>query len=218
MRIVFISLEFTAGTFSGNGVYATSQVRGVHGPQHAQTPELRRRRGSRPVADKAALAVQVRALAALGHEVLVISAKPADHAAAARREGAQQLFEVGRGLGRPALRLPIRPDEPPAASSQPQPAAPWASSFAAQVPVPSWGRLDASAPWREFAAGAQRPELLQAVERFGPQVALGVDWSSLQVLEALAAHPPLQRLPFVFLNYRVFSRTAAGEELRLIKG
>jgi hypothetical protein len=27
MRIVFISLEFTAGTFSGNGVYATSQVK-----------------------------------------------------------------------------------------------------------------------------------------------------------------------------------------------
>ena len=29
MRVVFITLEFTAGTFSGNGVYATSQVRGA---------------------------------------------------------------------------------------------------------------------------------------------------------------------------------------------
>ncbi len=33
MRIVFITLEFTAGTFSGNGVYATSQV-GQRAPAH----------------------------------------------------------------------------------------------------------------------------------------------------------------------------------------
>jgi len=26
MKLVFISIEFTAGTFSGNGVYAASQV------------------------------------------------------------------------------------------------------------------------------------------------------------------------------------------------
>ena len=26
MKLVFISLEFTAGTFSGNGVYAANQV------------------------------------------------------------------------------------------------------------------------------------------------------------------------------------------------
>lgn len=30
MRILFLSLEFSSGTFSGNGVYAMSQVRGLH--------------------------------------------------------------------------------------------------------------------------------------------------------------------------------------------
>ena len=28
MRLVFVSIEFSAGTFSGNGIYATSQVPG----------------------------------------------------------------------------------------------------------------------------------------------------------------------------------------------
>jgi hypothetical protein len=37
MRIVFISLEFTAGTFSGNGVYATSQVKLASDPTHPAT-------------------------------------------------------------------------------------------------------------------------------------------------------------------------------------
>jgi hypothetical protein len=55
--------------------------------------------------------------------------------------------------------------------------------------VPVWGRLDASAPWQEFAQGAGAPALLQEVERFRPDVALGVDWTSLKV-----AGPSLVRL------------------------
>lgn len=38
--------------------------------------------------------MQVRALAQLGHEVLVISGKPTNHAHAPRKEGAQHLHEV----------------------------------------------------------------------------------------------------------------------------
>ena len=61
LPVIFITLEFSAGTFSGNGVYAQSQVR---------------------------------ALASLGHRVLVISGKPHDHHAAPQTQGAERLIEV----------------------------------------------------------------------------------------------------------------------------
>ncbi|KAK9822651.1 hypothetical protein WJX81_003711 [Elliptochloris bilobata] len=61
MKLVFISLEFTAGTFSGNGVYAANQVR---------------------------------ALAGLGHDVLVIAGKPPGHDKAPYASGACCILEV----------------------------------------------------------------------------------------------------------------------------
>ncbi len=50
-----------------------------------------------------------------------------------------------------------------------------------QVPVSTWGRLDASASWQELAEGAAQAQVLQAVEQFKPDVVLGVDWTSLKV-------------------------------------
>jgi hypothetical protein len=44
-----------------------------------------------------------------------------------------------------------------------------------------------------------------------------VNPTAAQVHDALAAHPALQRLPYVYLNYRVFSRTATGDELQLVR-
>jgi hypothetical protein len=158
-RILFISLEFSAATFSGNGIYARSQVR---------------------------------ALAAAGHAVFVLSARPAAHDARPAREGARALEEV---------------------------------------PVGAWGRLDAGGPWAEFAAGTAAPALAARVAAFAPQVALAVDWSGFAAYEALrgamersvlasadggeggdAATALAPALPLVFLNYRVFSRTAEEGE------
>lgn len=39
----------------------------------------------------------------------------------------------------------------------------------------------------------------------------------MQVYDALTAHPPMQHVPYVYLNYRVFSRTATGDDLQLVK-
>jgi hypothetical protein len=51
--------------------------------------------------------------------------------------------------------------------------------------VSSWGRLDAHAPWKEYAAGCSAPDVVEAVQRFKPDVVLGVDWTSLPAYEAL---------------------------------
>ncbi|KAG1669501.1 hypothetical protein FOA52_015668 [Chlamydomonas sp. UWO 241] len=148
LRVLFITLEFSSGTFSGNGIYAQSQVR---------------------------------ALAGLGHQVFVISARPHAHGT-----------EPGSTQG--AVRV-------------------------VEVPVSSWGRLCAAAPYAEFATGGASPEVATAVAAFAPDVAMGVDWSSLPLYRALAQQLAQQQAavpPLVYLNYRVFSRTAQGPELELV--
>ena len=89
-----------------------------------------------------------------------------------------------------------------------------------QVPVTRWGRLDATAPFDEYAAGGSTLEVTAAVASFLPDVVMVVDWSGLdlyrrlrQQLEegGLAVLPPM-----VYLNYRVFSRTATGKDLDLV--
>jgi hypothetical protein len=103
------------------------------------------------------------------------------------------------------------------------------------VELPIWGQLDAGCAWREFAAGAAAPAVAHAVARFAPQAVLGVDWHSLAAYDALAAAlagtaagalaasdaaaataaaPALA--PFIFMNYRVHLRTAAGEDAALL--
>ncbi|GLC36011.1 hypothetical protein PLESTM_000392500 [Pleodorina starrii] len=144
LNILFITLEFRTGTFSGNGVYATAQVR---------------------------------ALAAAGHRLFVISAAPA-HAQPQKDDfGVANIFEV---------------------------------------PVSSWHRLDAGAPWREFAAGVTDEAVVAAVASFAPDVVLAVDWSALPAVRNLAPH--CGGAPYVYLNYRVFTRTAVGQDLDLVRG
>ncbi|CAL8468103.1 g7642 [Coccomyxa elongata] len=147
MRLVFITLEFSASTFSGNGIYARSQVR---------------------------------ALAALGNELLVISGKPAGYQGAPESEGAAKLF---------------------------------------QVELSVWGSLDRSSAWQAFAEGAGSEEVVSAVARFQAGAVLGVDWTSLQAYKNLSAG--LQRSaalvpPYVFMNYRVYHRTASAGDRALI--
>ena len=86
-RLVFISLEFSAATFSGNGVYARSQVPVVYFVRSAERCELACRqwllfRG------------QVRSLCKQQCEVLIICGKPVDHAGPSQTEGAAHLIEV----------------------------------------------------------------------------------------------------------------------------
>ncbi|GIL92824.1 hypothetical protein Vretifemale_20301, partial [Volvox reticuliferus] len=144
LNILFITLEFRTGTFSGNGVYATAQVR---------------------------------ALVADGHQVFVICAAPAHAKAPPDDFGVAKIYEV---------------------------------------PVSSWHRLDAGAPWREFAAGAAEEGPGGMVRAFAPDVILAVDWSALQAVRNLL--PYCNGAPYVYLNYRVFTRTATGHDLELIRG
>ncbi|KAI7843143.1 hypothetical protein COHA_003314 [Chlorella ohadii] len=174
MRLVLLSIEFNAGTFSGNGVYACSQAR---------------------------------ALTQLGHEVLVVAGAPPCHAPAAG--------STGPGHEAPPLAAQIL-----------------------HIELPTWGRLDAACAWRDFAAGACRPDVAAAVAAFGPTAILGVDWHSVAaydaLVEALARHNgsgssssgsgssagsgiAAAAPPYVFLNYRVYHRTASADELAVIE-
>ncbi|KAK9803331.1 hypothetical protein WJX73_003980 [Symbiochloris irregularis] len=84
-----------------------------------------------------------------------------------------------------------------------------------EVPLPSWGRLDRQSPWQEFAAACTRLGAL--VSGFQPQVVWGVDWTSLHPYYEISGrlHPPEEldsgALPYVFMNYRVFSRSVRRE-------
>lgn len=141
MKILFLSLEFSASTFSGNGIYAQSQVRALRGN---------------------------------GHSVLVISGRP-------QSSGDDQAATIDIGI--------------------------------IEVPVSRWGKLDASAPHDEYAAKGSMPSVLKAVQEFKPDVVLQVDWSALNLYLQLRK---VMHVPMVYLNYRVFSRTAAGSELELV--
>ena len=161
LRVLYITLEFRAGAFSGNGVYAQSQAR---------------------------------ALGRAGHRVLVVCGTP----------------DAPDSASAPDLVSPdlVSPD--------------LVSVVALPVPSSKWGRLDVHSPWRAFAdAAGASPDLVSAVRAFDPNVVLGVDWSSLPAWNALRAaldpppdrtfdpfHPP----PFVYANFRVFSRTDPAHE------
>jgi hypothetical protein len=170
LRILFITLEFRAGAFSGNGVYAQSQVR---------------------------------ALAAAGHTLHVLSGRPDDTSSCGEEGAAAVDVDANSGDGDGGrVRVTALP-----------------------LPRGSWGRLDARSGWREFAKAARsNPELTAAVAAFKPDVVLGVDWSSLPAWQALQntilqtpppsnkLQPPLPPLlpPFVYSNFRVFTRTDAA--------
>lgn len=127
MRLVVLTLEFSCGTFSGNGIYCRSQARGI---AHRTTPHPH----------------QVRALAALGHDLLVVAGRPHDapDADSAPTEGAKQLLQVLHKRGN--LYPPHRTH---------------------QVPLPVWNRLDAQSSWQVFADACSQPHIVQAVAAFG---------------------------------------------------
>ena len=91
-----------------------------------------------------------------------------------------------------------------------------------QVPLSSWGRLDASAPYEEFAEGGSSPQIISYVASFSPAIVMMVDWSALELYRRLKQRARdskgLSLAPMVNLNYRVFSRTAIGDELNLVSG
>lgn len=97
-----------------------------------------------------------------------------------------------------------------------------------QIELPTWGQLDAGCSWREFAAGASRPDVAAAVAAFRPAAILGVDWHSVAAYDTLvqalarsgssgcSGGSAAAALPYIFLNYRVYHRTASADELALI--
>ncbi|GBF97548.1 hypothetical protein Rsub_10149 [Raphidocelis subcapitata] len=156
MRLLFITIEYQSGTFSGNGIYSMQQVA---------------------------------ALAAAGHKVMVIAGRPA------------------------------APGDPPAsAAPAAEPAPPAAAAPAAallEVTLPTWGTLDAGCAWEAFASGSAAAAA--AVAAFAPAAVLGVDWHSGAAYAALRARLPAgTRLPYVYSNYRVFTRTASGADADLL--
>ncbi len=84
-----------------------------------------------------------------------------------------------------------------------------------------WGRLDASAPFDEYASGGAAQDVVARVEAFAPDVVLAVDWSALPLYRGLRRKllelPKPLAVPLVYLNYRVFTRTSSGDELQLVK-
>lgn len=139
MRILFLSLEFSSATFSGNGIYAISQVR---------------------------------ALSAIGNDVMVISGKPDESVDAASNQGARMLIEVYLCLMHAGAQLHVR-----SCVTCPQ------SLLLPlrQVPLSRWGTLDAGAPYEEFAEGGSSAQVIAEVLAFRPDVILLVDWSGLDL-------------------------------------
>eukprot|EP00210_Caulerpa_lentillifera_P002207 g2121.t1 len=147
LRILYLTLEYSAGTFSGNGVYSQAQVLSI--AQH-------------------------------GHQVMVISAKPHLHKDPLNHKGATELLEI---------------------------------------PVSTWGRLDYSSPWKEFASKIEST-VFRRVCAFEPDVIVTVDWSAFPVYEKLKEQyiankqmPP----PMVWSVYRVFTRTANTTSVEFVK-
>ena len=170
LRVLFVSLEFRAAAFSGNGVYAQSQAR---------------------------------ALAKAGHDVHVVSGVPSK---SVERKQSRQTHYPGDPPNLAVTEILLSEDE-------------------------KWGRLDAECGWREFAERAGpglEGDLVRGIADFNPDVILGVDWSSLPAARSLSRRVrSLTRedtanddgegdenvliAPFVYSNFRVFTRGNAPE-------
>ena len=168
--MLFVSLEFRAAAFSGNGVYAQSQAR---------------------------------ALAKAGHDVHVVSGVPSK---SVERKQSRQTHYPGDPPNLAVTEILLSEDE-------------------------KWGRLDAECGWREFAERAGpglEEDLVRGIADFNPDVILGVDWSSLPAARSLSRRVrSLTRedtanddgegdenaliAPFVYSNFRVFTRGNAPE-------
>ena len=59
------------------------------------------------------------------------------------------------------------------------------------------------------------PSITDAARKHAPELVFGVDWSSLGAYRSLKSS--IGGAAFVYLNYRVFSRTATGGDLELVQ-
>lgn len=84
-RLMFVSLEFSAGTFSGNGVYARSQA----GASCVVRSIIAISLPCQMIAH-----LQVRSLCQQQCDLLVLSGKPTGYSAPPQTEGAKQLIQV----------------------------------------------------------------------------------------------------------------------------
>ncbi|KAK9864462.1 hypothetical protein WJX84_004656 [Apatococcus fuscideae] len=90
----------------------------------------------------------------------------------------------------------------------------------AEIELPHWGTLDRSCSWQAFAKGCRQPTIVQRIVDFRPDAVLGVDWSALPAFEALHASLVAEdmQLPYVYMNYRVYARTALPADAEWMKG
>lgn len=176
--------------------------------------------------------LQARALMQLGHEVLVIAGAPRCYAPPAAVQRVLRVSSLGGSLLAVQLEAPVPAPCPPACPSLPCCPPP------PQVELPRWGSLDAGCSWREFASGAAAPAIAAEAQAFRADAVLGVDWHSAAAYDALAAATAAAAgggaaaaggeeegggrgggglPPFLYLNYRVYHRTASPAELAVIE-
>ncbi|KAK9817271.1 hypothetical protein WJX72_012093 [[Myrmecia] bisecta] len=79
-----------------------------------------------------------------------------------------------------------------------------------EIAVPVWNCLDRSCSWQEFADGVAQPAVVASILEFAPQAVLGVDWSSVRPYKQLVSKG--LAAPFVYMNYRVYLRTALNQD------
>lgn len=209
LSILFITYEYSRSTFSGNGVHAISQVRGLKALGHSVTVV-------------AACPSQSAASAQSDEGTMWVRYLCSAQAC---------LYRLSRSQRRARLHRVVQWTHDDAAAF-------WITAWcvtnmlfdslyglAVQVEVPQerWGVLNGDCAWEAFSTGAT--STIRQIVTEGPagaaasarnfHVVLCVDWHAALVWRELSqAGSPLQATPWAFLNYRMFSRDDTAAAVR----
>eukprot|EP00850_Spirogloea_muscicola_P001236 SM000004S15106 [mRNA] locus=s4:1239196:1242035:- [translate_table: standard] len=191
LRLAFLTLEYKAGTFSGNGVYSQSMVRSLSKLGHSVLVL-----SGRPPAGAVAGRPRFPATRS-GCAYTALGVGP-------RCEPGYSADSLASppGWGRQASGAEAAPAEEVHGVRT-------LEAGLVEIPVPVWGRLDWRCGWKEFAAGVS-PTMVAEVVRFRPDWVLIVDWSALDAYHQLAKSEAWEAAllplpPMAYLNYRVYT-------------
>lgn len=190
-KLMIITLEFKANTFSGNGVYAQSIARSL---AHRGYEVL-------VVSGK-----PVQQLLSAAH--LAASVKSIDNGSREIEQGKRvviqergQHISLDQGNSTKYVHKPDVTMEHSAISSLNKDSLSGLIELEIEVEQDGWGRLDWKCPWQSFAQGIG--EYAKQVLEFNPSWVLVVDWSAVPAFEQLVLAADKQwRL--AFLNFRIY--------------
>ncbi|CAI7750300.1 unnamed protein product [Closterium sp. NIES-53] len=211
LRVVMVSLEYRAGTFSGNGVYSQSLVRSLiaHGhsvmvvsaaPPPRTTPLPPPNPSASPPEPSAPIVIRLRqqrptgslhsagqpcgvAQQAGGNQNAAATGAPCERGGSS--VGGQRNGAEEEEKSVEAERCRVVEEEEAGQVEQ----------CVVEVPVGAWGRLDWRCCWHQWAhrlageEGSGGTEVARRVAGFAPQWALVVDWSAVPAFTAIAAAP-----------------------------